>query len=177
MKIRRVVTGHPGDGKAVVASDTELDGIRLDLLPGFEFYKLWGADQPPTYPDDGSSLEYHDWFPPLGGFRFITGTVLPETSAAPGDIDEEAAQAAMEKEAPGLAATFEPDNPGMHTSDTVDLLYVVSGEVVLELDDGAEVKLKAGDTLVQSGTRHAWRNRSSEPCRIVAVLIGAHRSS
>jgi quercetin dioxygenase-like cupin family protein len=176
MKIRRVVTGHSGDGKSVVASDTKLDGIRLDLLPGFELCKLWGADQPPTYPDDGSSLEYHDWFPPLGGFRFIHGTLLPETSAASGDIDEEAAKDAMEKEAPGLAATFEPDSPGMHTSDTVDLLYVVSGEVVLELDDGAEVELKAGDTLVQSGTRHAWRNRSNEPCRIIAVLIGAHRS-
>ena len=30
-------------------------------------------------------------------------------------------------------------NPGMHTTDTVDFDVVVSGEVYLELDDGAEV--------------------------------------
>jgi len=63
----------------------------------------------------------------------------------------------------------------MHVSDTIDFEYIISGEVVLELDDGVEVRLRAGDTLVQNGTRHAWRNRGSEPCRMVCCLIGAHR--
>jgi quercetin dioxygenase-like cupin family protein len=32
---------------------------------------------------------------------------------------------------------------------------VLEGEVWLELDDGAEVRLRPGDTVVQNGTRHA----------------------
>lgn len=70
---------------------------------------------------------------------------------------------------------MEPDNPGMHTTATIDYEFVVSGEITLELDDGAEVTVRAGDTVIQSGTRHAWRNRSAEPCTMVVVLIGAHR--
>ena len=50
----------------------------------------------------------------------------------------------------------------MHTTDTIDFEYVLSGEIALELDDGAEVVLHPGDTVVQNGTRHRWHNRSSE---------------
>ena len=46
---------------------------------------------------------------------------------------------------------------------------------VLELDDGASVELGPGDTVVQNGTRHAWRNPYSEPCRMVVFLVGAER--
>lgn len=41
MKIRRVVTGHSEDGEAIVASDTEVEGIRAGLLP--ESYGCWIA--------------------------------------------------------------------------------------------------------------------------------------
>jgi quercetin dioxygenase-like cupin family protein len=82
----------------------------------------------------------------------------------------------MEVALPGMAAHMEPDHPGMHTTDTVDYEYVVSGEIDLELDDGATVHLVAGDTVVQNGTRHAWRNRGTEPCTMVVVLVGAHRA-
>ncbi|WFU41513.1 cupin domain-containing protein [Bradyrhizobium sp. CB82] len=59
---------------------------------------------------------------------------------------------------PGLAKRFEPENPGMHTTDTVDYGILVEGEISLELDDGQVVALKPGDVVVQNGTRHAWRN-------------------
>jgi hypothetical protein len=41
------------------------------------------------------------------------------------------------------------------------------------LDDGAEVLLKAGDGVIQNGTRHAWHNRSAEKCVIAVTLVGA----
>ena len=75
-----------------------------------------------------------------------------------------------------MAAHMEPDHPGMHTTATVDYEFVVSGSIVLELDDGTEVELHPGDTVVQNGTRHAWRNQGSEPCQMVVVLIGAHHA-
>ena len=37
--------------------------------------------------------------------------------------------------------------------------------------DDSEVLLKAGDTIVQRGTNHAWSNRSDAPCVIAFVLI------
>jgi quercetin dioxygenase-like cupin family protein len=82
----------------------------------------------------------------------------------------------MDRRFPGLASHMERDNPGMHTTDTIDFEYILSGEIVLELDDGAEVVLHPGDTVVQNGTRHRWHNRSSEPAVYVAFLVGAHRS-
>jgi quercetin dioxygenase-like cupin family protein len=57
----------------------------------------------------------------------------------------------------------------------VDFDVVVSGEVYLELDDEAEVLLKAGDRVIQNGTRRAWHNRSSEKCLIAVTLLGAER--
>lgn len=176
VKIRRVVTGHNREGKATVVSDTQVDAIRLDLLPGAEFHKLWGADAAPTFPDDGSPRPGAMWFPPVGGFRFATFTVAPQSVALPEDFDRETAMAEMEAKLPGLVsqANMEPDNPGMHTTDTIDFEYVISGEVWLELDDG-EVHLRPGDTVIQNGTRHAWRNKGSEPCCMVVFLIGAHR--
>ena len=54
---------------------------------------------------------------------------------------------------------------------------VLSGEVILELDDGAEKVLRAGDTVVQNGTRHRWGNRGTEPAVVAVFLIGAHRAS
>lgn len=50
----------------------------------------------------------------------------------------------------------------------------MSGRVVLELDDGATRELSAGDTVIQNGTRHAWRNPFDEPYVVAVVLVGAH---
>lgn len=76
---------------------------------------------------------------------------------------------------PGFLNWCEPNNPGMHTSDTVDFEYIISGEVWLELDDGKQVLLKAGDTVIQNGTRHAWRNKGTEPFKMIVGQIGANR--
>ena len=134
MRVRRVVTGHTADGKATVASDTEVDAITLDLLPGAEFHRLWGGDEAPTFPDDGAPHPAPAYFPPVGGFRFIFFTAPPESVTLAEDLDIEAALSEVEEKLPGLAAHMEIDSPGMHTTDTIDFEYVISGEVWLELD-------------------------------------------
>jgi uncharacterized cupin superfamily protein len=111
----------------------------------------------------------------VGGFRFGLFTVPPDSVMAAASIDMEAALQEAEEKLPGAIAYLEPDNPGMHTTNTIDFEYVISGEIWLELDDGVEVHLRAGDTVVKNGIRHAWRNKSSEPCRMVTILVGAHR--
>jgi mannose-6-phosphate isomerase-like protein (cupin superfamily) len=92
------------------------------------------------------------------------------------DLDMAAALEELERLMPGVTAPMEPDAPGMHTTDSIDYVLVVSGEVTLELDDGEQAVLRAGDVVVQNGTRHAWRNHGTEPCTIVGVAIGADRT-
>lgn len=178
MSMRRVVTGHSPLGKAIVVSDSEVEATTIDRLPGAEYNELWSADAAPTFPNDGTQQPAERWFPPVGGFRYATFTVAPQSQALPADFDRESAIEELEEKLPGMVtqANMEPDNPGMHTTDTIDFEYVISGEIWLELDDGKEVHLKPGDTVVQNGTRHAWRNKGTEPCRMVVFLIGAHRS-
>ena len=45
----------------------------------------------------------------------------------------------------------------MHRSETIDYGVVVSGEIVLMLDN-EEMELKAGDVFAQRGTNLAWSN-------------------
>jgi mannose-6-phosphate isomerase-like protein (cupin superfamily) len=177
MRVRRVVTGHDRDEKAVFASDEQVDPLTLALMPGAEFHRLWGADQAPTFPDEGGPTAQPSYFPPVGGYRFGFFTVPPGTAPAPADLDLQAALVEMEEKLPGLLAYLEPDNPGMHTTDTIDFEVVLSGEVTLELDDGAEKVLHPGDTVVQNGTRHRWGNPGTEPAVLAVFLIGAHRAS
>lgn len=173
MQIRRVVTGHSPEGKAVFASDELVSAITADLIPGAEFFRLWGSDTVSHFPDAGAAPETATYFPPLTGFRFGLFTVAPASTPASVGIDMEAAFAQMETRLPGLAVHLEPDHPGMHTTATIDYEFVVSGRVVLELDDGASLELGPGDTVIQNGTRHAWRNPFDEPCVLVVVLVGA----
>jgi len=175
VQVRRVVTGIASDGKSVFVSDEEVEGITPQLVPGYEFHRLWGRDRPPELPDHELPSTPTPYFPDPGGFRFVLFTVPSDAAFNPDDIDIEAAVAEFEDVLPGMAAQMELDNPGMHTTDTVDFEYVISGRVVLELDDGAVVELGPGDTVIQNGTRHAWRNPFDEPFQMVAVLLGASR--
>lgn len=175
MDVRRIVTGHDANGKAVFVSDERVPPIVPSLLPGNEFHRLWGADEPPQFPDDGSQPEARSYFPPVGGFRFGLFTIPPDGGAGASEgLDVGAALVELEELLPGLAGHMEPDNPGMHTTATIDFEVVLSGSCTLELDDGATVDVFPGDTIVQNGTRHRWTNRSSEPCVLAVFLVGAH---
>jgi mannose-6-phosphate isomerase-like protein (cupin superfamily) len=176
MKIRRVVTGHDSEGNARVVDDRAVEPITSELMPGYAAYRLWGRDERPTFPDDGSPRRAEAYFPPSDGSRFMINTIAPGELVQPPDLDEAAALAELERLMPGAMAAMEPDAPGMHTTDSIDYVLVVSGEVTLELDDGERTVLRPGDVVVQNGTRHAWRNHGTESCTIVGVAIGADRT-
>ena len=174
MKVRRVVTGHGADSKAIFTAD---DMLQPTVVPGinFEFVRIWGADTRASFPDDGAEPGYSTYFPPEAGYRFGIFTIAPAPATPLTPEERRNSYKEMERLFPGLIAHMEPRTPGMHTSDTIDFGYVLSGSVFLELDDGSTKELRAGDTYVQNGSRHAWRNRSSEPCRILVVIVGARR--
>jgi len=69
--------------------------------------------------------------------------------------------------------TWEPGHSfPMHRSDTIDFVFVISGQLEMILEDGSTV-LGPGDTVVQRGTNHAWRVVGDEPCSLAAVLLSA----
>ena len=174
MDIHRVVTGHTPDGTSVFVVDDTLEPVTLAINPGAAFHRVWGADDVPAVPADGEP-EHHGYFPGPNGFRFGFFTLPPGTVTLPDDLDLGEAFAEMNEKLPGMAEVMEPDNPGMHTTDTVDFDVVIDGEVWLELDDGKEVKLTRGSCVVQNGTRHAWHNRSDKPVTLAVTLVGARR--
>jgi mannose-6-phosphate isomerase-like protein (cupin superfamily) len=177
VNVRRVVTGRDKAGKSVFVSDEQVEPINMALMPGLEFVRVWGGDETPKLPADGTQPPAPTFFPPGSGYRFAFVTIPPEGSATlPEDLEVEQAVAEVNEKMPGMMDHMEPENPGMHTTDTVDLDLVVSGELYLELDDGAEVHLRTGDCVIQNGTRHAWHNRSSEPCTMLSILVGGQRA-
>ena len=177
MEIHCVVTGQNKSGKSVIVSDTRVKPVTLALLPGYEFHRLWGSDSVPQLPSDGTPPAQPRYFPPKNGFRFLFFTLPPDTTTNIDPIGGASALEELQQKLPGMLDVLELDHPGMHTTDTVDFDVIVSGEAYLELDDRAEVLLKAGACVIQNGTRHAWHNRSSENCVIAVALVGAERKA
>jgi quercetin dioxygenase-like cupin family protein len=158
MQVRQVVTGHDDKGRSVIARDENVDAMSR---PGVgDLALLWSADEAATYPDAGDNPAAPALFPRVGGIRFIMATYLPGDFVASGSLPE--------------MHIDDDDKPGMHRTDSTDFGVVISGNLVLELDDGVEVSLSPGDTVVQSGTRHRWRVVGDEPATLAAFIIGAH---
>ena len=104
MQVRKVVTGHDAEGRAVIAGDEKINGMPI---PGLgELAVLWSADEPATYPNLGDNPAAPGIFPPLGGIRFIMTSYSPDSVVAPEPTPE------MHVE--------DGDEPGMHRTDTTD---------------------------------------------------------
>ena len=171
--IRRVVTGHDARGRSVIVSD----GLSPHVLtiPGrtdFGLTNLWITDGAPASNAGNADAAARPVVlePPRSGTIFRIVEFPPDR--APGGFDRAAAFKAM-----GAGHAMDPDasrHPGMHKTDTVDYALVLSGEIWALMDDG-ETMLRAGDTLVQRGTNHAWSNRSDRPCLVAFILVSASR--
>jgi len=170
---RRVITGVDPGGRSVIAQDADV--ARWVLRPtGALIMDVWRVDSVPSSvhfePDESGDLEL---MPDPGGFC-VRIAVFPPDSA----IDE---SAAAEYKASMQAIYGEQERtrssgevPGMHSTETIDIVTVVEGEIWAVMEDG-ETCLRAGDTMVQRGTRHAWQNRSARPCTLSTVMMPATR--
>ena len=173
--IRRVVTGHNQDGRAVVISDMPAPFVALnEHRPGWSATDIWRTNETPA------TIVSAAREPTLGPRRQLpakSGTVLrintfpPETAAAR-DVDVEASRRAFAALGNDQASTFAKGgrHPMMHRTETIDYAIVLSGEITMILDE-QDVLLKAGDVVIQCGTNHAWSNRSDAPCVVAFVLI------
>ncbi|MBO9376381.1 cupin [Sphingomonas histidinilytica] len=173
--VRRIVTGER-NGRSTVLSDGPV-GNTHDFVhvPGFRTTLAWKADAVPTLPHDGADpvATVTSMVPDPHGSCLIIVRFPPDSVMMAADFDGAAAGEEQMRFLPGLAESFDPDGSGMHRTLTVDYDIILDGELWLELDDGELRHLKAGDVVIQNGTRHAWRNRSDRPATMAAVLIGA----
>ncbi|CAE6826198.1 MULTISPECIES: cupin domain-containing protein [Paraburkholderia] len=176
VSIRRVVTGNSPDGSANVV----LDGVppRSDAfrhVPGMVSRLVWATPATAVLPFDGvdPTEAVRSLVPGTGETRFLVVTFPPDSVFASADFDPRAAAEENAKISPGLAELFEAD--GMHTTPSIDYGIVLDGEIWLELDDGRVTYLRQHDLIVQNGTRHAWRNRSTKTASVAFVLVGAQR--
>ena len=167
--MKRVVTGNDESGKSYFVHAGATPG-RLDLGRAVN-EEVWVDDPTRTDPSaewDPAEDERFHLEPPEGGSVVRVFTFLPADHPIDLPIAELTANAARFD----TGDTMEEDNPGMHTTRTIDYGIVVSGEIDLELDAGM-VHLTAGDVVVQRATRHAWRNLSGKPCTVAFVLIAS----
>lgn len=186
MGVRRIITNQDKDRGAVVMQDEQLDGFELMAAPGSRFTNILGMDTIDTIP---STLPTHtpSYFPPAGGVRCaiveLPGDAVAASSAPPPDADPAemeqmmaAAFADAEEKAPGLLATFDQTEMPFHTSDTIDLVIILEGELILDLGADEQRKVTEGDVIIQNGTRHAWRNPGDQSAVMAAISFGADRA-
>jgi mannose-6-phosphate isomerase-like protein (cupin superfamily) len=103
----------------------------------------------------------------------VRDVLVAAGTTAGSEVDATADLTELAVEVPGLLRYMDVTDPGMHTTDTIDFEVVLEGTVVLELDGGAEVTLRPGDTVVQNGTRHRWRNPGDTTARLAVFMCGA----
>jgi mannose-6-phosphate isomerase-like protein (cupin superfamily) len=173
--VRRIVTGHDDQGKAVITEDQIAPSVHTNpKRVGYHLTQLWMTDQSPAYIGNESDPTHRPLKlePPRGG------TVVRIVEFGPeGDwlekIDVSAtreAWGALGTDTASTNKTGAAKHPFMHRTESVDYGLVLEGEITLVLDK-EETIMRAGDFLVERGTNHAWANRSGKPCRVLFVLI------
>ena len=169
-RVRRVVAGLDENGRSTIVSDGFTE-TRL-VTDAFVLNQIWQVKECPPHVNDENTLGTEAVIPPPpSGFTHVLATFPPDSSWEYGSSGYEAAMAAA-----GAADSHVDDNvdPGMHQTDSVDIIYIVSGECVVILEE-AETVLRAGDTFIQRGTKHAWRVTGTEPCVHSTLMVGARR--
>ena len=149
MKVRRIVTGHNGDGKAVIKTDEQIAAVPR-IGAGISGAEIWSTDKMPI--DNSAAADAAQ----RAGFVKHTNYV--------GD---------------GRGTTFRINEfaPGCvrftHRTETMDYVLQLSGELDCELEGGEVAHLKPGDVMIQRGTIHTWVNKGSVPAVIAFILIDA----
>ena len=149
--VRRIVTGHDANGKAVVASDERLTAVSRRIGANVTGCEIWSTDAMPV--DNSAAADAAQRAGFVKRYNYVgtgQGTVIRITEWAPGH------------------ARF------THRTETVDYAILLSGEIDLELENDEVVHLKPGDVVVQRGTTHTWVNRGSVPAVTAFVLIDAN---
>ena len=166
--VRRIVVIDENEKSKAIADGPSPD-VRTDpARPGFTSTRIWVTDRTPARIEGvRETLDMpHALEPPAGGSvcRVVT---FPPDDTYKGKVGAREVQAYFAAMGSPGASTYSTKAPHlyMQKTRTLDFCLILEGEITLVLDT-EEVHLKAGDTVVQRGTNHAWSNRSNKPCVI-----------
>lgn len=167
--VRRIVTIDDESGKSVAIHDGPSPDVRTDpARPGYSSTRIWLTDRTPARIEGmRETLDApHTIEPPPEGSVCRVVTFPPDESFR-GRVGAREVQAFFASMGSPNASTYSSaaPHPYMQKTKTLDFCLILEGEITLVLDM-EEVNLKAGDTVVQRGTNHAWSNRSGKPCVI-----------
>jgi hypothetical protein len=174
-KVRRIVTGHDAEGRAVVIEDAAATNVvSSPARPDAGLTNLWltgamPADCDATDPMIGAP---HGLLPPKTGtiFRFFQIPPGDKRGEAPSEETREATRAAFAAMGAGAQHDDTARHAAMHKTETVDYIMLLKGEVTLILD-ADERDMQPLDVVIQRGTNHAWANYGTEPAVLMAVLV------
>jgi quercetin dioxygenase-like cupin family protein len=167
--VRRVVIGHDADGRAIAQFDSV--AVPKQRSAGSNAaVTLWVTEE---FPIDMSGTEDRGETPvavppPAHGtvFRIVDFPPTPKDGhAIPTDHHKILIGMGLDLATQGYAR-----HRNTHRTRSIDYAIVLDGEIDMLMDD-TQIHLKAGDTLVQQATNHAWVNNGERPCRIAFVLI------
>ena len=165
--VRRFVVADEGERSRVI-SDSPSSNVYADpARPGFSSARMWVTDRTPARLKGVKELQWPLHLQPPPGGSLCRVVTFPPDAAFRSTVsarDVDAFFAEMGSPEASTSAGGAP-HPYMQKTRTLDLCLVLEGEITLILDK-QEVHLKAGDTVVQRGTNHAWSNRSDRPCTI-----------
>ncbi|CAB4983121.1 MAG: hypothetical protein F2876_02405 [Actinobacteria bacterium] len=156
--VRRVVTVIDDNGVSRFESDGAPPVSRRLQNAGANIDEVWRFDAVPgdiTAPGDPEEFSF---LSPANGLLVRRVEVPPDATRF--------------RDETGASRIPEP-HEGMHQTATIDILQILEGELWCLLDSGEETCLRAGDVIVQRGTVHAWRNRSDQVTRYLAIMVTA----
>jgi hypothetical protein len=161
VRVRRLVTGLDGEGRSTIVMEDVAEHATVGHdTPTYVATQLWRTETAPA-DNTGPVVDPYDTDAQLSVGPSEVGTIFRTLELPP---DKDWRFDAEGNELRPLA---------FHTTRSVDYAIVLRGEIWAVLD-ATEVRMTAGDVLVQRGTRHAWANRSDEPCLLAFVLIGGN---
>jgi mannose-6-phosphate isomerase-like protein (cupin superfamily) len=173
--VRRAVTGIGISGRsAVVIDDIAENRTENEVVPGLGVTIVWKCESVPsdngkTKDSAGSDFRLCD---APAGVDFIVCEFPPFSEQQKIPSSERASAWLGNNMLPSNTRTDASLHAGMHQHDSTDYITMISGEITLILEEG-EVTLRAGDTIVQRGTMHAWENRGSVPAVLSSAVISA----
>jgi hypothetical protein len=148
VRVRRVVTAMSGG--SVILSDGDAPTVANgEGRFGTHVVEMWQTrSTPPSLSGEDLSALAHQTEPVPGGIHWRIVT-FPE------------------RDAPGY----------LHRTNSVDLLYIISGQIILSVGDDedslTDSTLTAGDAVVALGNLHAWRNAGPGPCVTVVTMVSS----
>ena len=168
--VRRIVTGHHADGRSTVLADGIAANVKARKA-GNASTLLWVTEESPADVSGIDDRAARDIAvpPPRRGSIFRVAEFPPHTGGEVRDNETLLRDFGIGTD---VARGHAPRHPAIHRTRSLDYVIVLEGEIDLLLDDG-EVRLRAGDVVVQRATNHAWINRGDALCRLGMVFIDA----